>query len=177
MPRSRVVTLTPAEVAVASALGVLRQTESLQSERRDNHGFDGSKGWSLHIEGVGGELAVAKLYGIYPVFGLNTFKDADLGKNIQVRTRSSHGYELLVREDDSDDAIFVCVTGLMPNYMVRGWLVGADAKKLGRVETYAGRTPAFFVDHDHLNDIDTLKIAPTALPARQDSEVPAVHPF
>jgi hypothetical protein len=140
------VTLSSAEIISAATVGALRFAESVSSGRRDSHGFDKSKsGLSLHIEGACGEVAFAKCRGLYWGATVNSFKAADLERNIQVRTRSSHDYDLIVRSDDADTDVFVLVTGVCPNYLVRGWMYGKDAKKDEFSKDYGGRPSAYFV--------------------------------
>lgn len=176
------VRLTLAEMEQASILGCRRQIESLSKGRKDQHGFSGEDGWTVHIEGAGGELAVAKVLGIYPVFGLNTFHAADLARNIQVRTRSRDDYDLLVRPNDADDAIFVLVTGRIPNFEVRGWILGRDAKREDWLADHGGRPPAYFVKAKHLRDISTLEMTRSTAKILEEAPVseprtPAAHPF
>jgi len=147
-------------------LGTGRQEEALQSKRKDQHGFDGKDGLKIHIEGAAGEIAFAKAFGLYPGFTINTFKAADIGSNIQVRTRSERRYGLIVRPDDDDDAVFVHVIGSRPNYTIMGWLLGKDAKRAGYSETHGDRPPAFFVPSEDLRDLSELQIPPVRLPQR-----------
>jgi hypothetical protein len=137
------VRLTNQEMMTAALIGIMRQVSSLR--REDGHGFDGEDGWTIHIEGACGEMATAKALGRYFEPTLNTFKAPDLGANIQVRTRSKNHYDLLIRNDDNLDNIFVLVTGRAPLFEVRGYLRGHDAIKDEWVKTYGGRPAAWFV--------------------------------
>lgn len=147
-------------------LGTGRQEEAVQSKRKDQHGFDGKNGLKIHIEGAAGEIAFAKAFGLYPGFTINTFKAADIGSNVQVRTRSERRYGLIVRPDDDDDAVFVHVIGSSPNYVVMGWMLGKDAKRPGYSEAHGDRPPAFFVPSEELRDLSELQIPPVRLPQR-----------
>lgn len=149
------VTLTPAEIVMAAAVGAARYAESIQFRRRDVHGFDPSQssGLAIHVEGACGELAVAKLRGRYWGGTVGSFKAADIGTNVQVRTRSRHDYDLIVRSDDADDDIFVHVTGVAPTYHVHGWIRGADAKRPEYVQSHGGRAEAWFVPASALKPI------------------------
>jgi hypothetical protein len=149
------VTLSPHEMATAAWVGVRRQVEAKRKGLPDKHGFDGD-GWGSHIEGAGGEMALAKALGVYWDGGVNTFKRDDL-PGIQVRTRSRHDYELLVRSADSGDEVFVLVTGQMPEYRIHGWIRGADAKRAEWEKCHGGRPPAFFVPQGELKPMSTLR--------------------
>jgi len=144
------VKLTAYELMQASTVGSMRQISALMNRLPDKHGFDGL-GWSEHIEGMCGEIAVAKAINCYCSGSVNTFKlGGDLGSNIQVRTRSKHEYELIVRESDRDDDVFVLVTGKSPEFVVRGWITGTDAKRDEWKKTHGGRAEAYFVPHSSL---------------------------
>lgn len=148
------ITLTWHEVAMASEIGRLRQLAALKAKRVDQHGFTGD-GWSEHIEGACGELAVAKALGRYWDGSINTFTGDDL-PGLQVRTRSSHHYDLLVRPQDKDMTIWVHVTGRCPNYVVHGWLTSHDAKQPVYLKSYGNRPPAYFVPATALRPLSEL---------------------
>jgi hypothetical protein len=150
------VTLAWYEYAMASEQGRLRQMASIRAGRLDQHGFEGC-GWDAHIEGACGEQAVAKCLNIYWSGGVDVFKADDL-PGIQVRTRSLHSYDLIVRPCDPDDTIWVLVTGRCPSYDVRGWILGSAAKQDRWLRTHGNRPPAFFVPAAELAHIDTLPI-------------------
>jgi hypothetical protein len=136
--------LTDSEVEMAAQVGLRRQLEALRKGLPDKHGYEGD-GWGIHIEGALGELALAKFLGVYWDGSVNTFKTkGDLGET-EVRTRSRSDYDLIVREDDREDAVYVLVVGKAPAYRVVGWMLGKEAKQDRWVRTYGGRTPAYFV--------------------------------
>jgi len=144
--------LTPLELEVAAWLGSRRQVSSLVRGLEDKHGFEGD-GWGAHIEGVCGEMAAAKAANLYYEPRVDTFKGvADIGDDIEVRTRSRHDYELLVRPADRDIAqrAFVHVTGRAPRFEVHGWLRGLDAMRPQWQQTHGGREPAWFVPASEL---------------------------
>jgi hypothetical protein len=138
------VTLTEDELYQGALIGARRQIEALKKGLPDKHGFEGL-GWDVHIEGALGELAFAKSIDRHWGGSVNVFKtQADVGK-VEVRTRSKTWYDLLIRPDDSDDAAFVLVTGHAPEFIVRGWIKGAAAKKREWLQTHGNRPPAYFV--------------------------------
>lgn len=148
------VTLNWYEAAMASDIGRMRQLSSVKSGLGDAHGFDGG-GWTEHIEGACGELALAKHLGVYWDGSVNTFHRDDL-PGIQVRTRSRHDYDLIVRDADSDDDIFVLITGRCPTYTIRGWILGRDAKKWDFRVAHGNRPPAYFVPQGSLQCLSNL---------------------
>lgn len=150
------VRLTAYELMQAATAGCLRQISALVKNLPDKHGFAGL-GWSEHIEGACGEMAVAKVVNRYVSGSVNTFKvGGDIGGTIQVRTRSRHDYELIVRPDDRSEDVFVLVTGRAPEYEVRGWIRGEQAKRPDWLASHGGRAPAYFVPASALQDVASL---------------------
>mgnify|MGYP006300474069 CR=1 FL=1 len=91
---------------------------------------------------------------------MGTFKTGgDVGE-IQVRTRSRHDYELLIRPQDRDEDTFVLLTGVAPSFRAHGWIQGQDAKKKEWLQTYGGRPPAYFVPQKDLRPLLALKGSP-----------------
>lgn len=125
-----VVVLTWSEMMQAAVCGAMRNVSSI---RAGNHKVSSSfpknanNTWTLHIEGAAGELAFAKYAGLYWSASVNTFRLPDVGA-IQVRARSQHWHDLIIRERDIDDDLFVLLTGASPRFVIRGWIVARDAK-------------------------------------------------
>lgn len=148
------VTLTGAEMVIASYVGTARHMAALKLGLKDAYGYDGENGLALHIAGVAGEMSVARALNVYWLPTVNTFKSGgDVGDDIQVRCRSSHTYDLLVRPDDPDDALFVLVTGEAPELVVRGAMRGREAKREEWKRDYGGRPPAYFVPQSALASV------------------------
>lgn len=112
--------------------------------------------WQVHVEGAMGEAACAKALGTYNPMTVNTFKGPDIGKKIQVRTRSRACYDLIVRANDDDDEAFILVTGTCPKYTVRGWCWGREAKQARHLKNHGGHGEAWFVPAEHLRPIAEL---------------------
>jgi hypothetical protein len=162
------VLLNPHELYLAAMVGVQRQIAALRRNLPDRHGYDGHDGWTVHIEGACGELAVARVCGQYWGGSINTFHSkADVGK-VEVRTRSEHHYELLVRKDDPDDRNFVLVTGRSPEFQVHGWFPSRDAKRNQWLATHGNRPAAYFVPTPMLKSIFDL------FPRAHDAELEGV---
>jgi hypothetical protein len=148
------ITLAWYEAAMASDVGRMRHLASIKAGLQDAHGFTGD-GWSEHIEGACGEMAVAKSLGIYWDGSVNSFSADDL-PGLQIRTRSRDHYDLLVRRSDRDDAVFVLVTGRCPNYVVHGWARAGDVKLPEYEREYGGREAAWFVPQSALQPIELI---------------------
>jgi hypothetical protein len=140
------ITLTEDEVQLACRVAVARHMESFKRKSRDNHGLraDDGTGLCFHVEGCCGELAYSKWRGLPWTGHINSFKGADVGK-AQVRTRSRHDYDLIVRHDDKNEDPFVLLTGSAPRYWLRGWLWGHEAKRDKYLRAYGNRPEAWFV--------------------------------
>lgn len=142
------------EVSRAAIVGVSRNVEALRKGYQQKlRGKDES--WERHVLGALGECAFAKATNRYWSGSVNTFKAPDVG-SIQVRTRSQSSYDLIVRDDDNDDDVFVLVTGGPVEFTIHGWIRASDAKKEKFVSDYGGYGEAYFVPQAALRPIDPL---------------------
>lgn len=139
------ISLTPAELACASTVAALRHYSATLRGARDGHGLKRQLDASCHYDGACAEVAAAKALGIYWPASVNSYKDADLAPDWQVRGRSRHDYELIVRPDDADEHRYVLVTGVAPKLVVRGWMWGREAKREEWLKGHGGRPAAYFV--------------------------------
>jgi len=117
----------------------------------------------MHKLGCIGEVAVA----IY--LGLERFlfqqknaiaNSVDLPGNIEVKTRSKHGYDLLIQLDDEPSKLFVLVTcdGSADSRKARiiGWTYGANVMKREFVREFVRGRPCYAIRQSLLNSIETL---------------------
>ncbi len=143
------------EMYAASMVGVMRRVENIRVGRRDRYGRVDSV-WDADIEGACGEKAVAKFLGLYWSGDIGVLKATDVGP-IQVRTARDHNRRLILHPGDSDDQVWVLVTGLAPELKIQGWCYGFEGK-LDRFWThpFGAREPAFYVPSDELRDITQL---------------------
>jgi hypothetical protein len=111
----------------------------------------------MHIEGAGGECAVAKALKLYWSGSVDTFKrEGDVG-DLEVRTRSEDWHELLIRPDDPS-AIYVLVVGKIPHFRLVGWIHSSVAKQRNDwLKPHGGRPPAYFVPQSELRPIEELQ--------------------
>jgi len=126
------VTLTWYEVSVAIHLVGLRHTEALRKGMKDKHGYKG-RDLQDNFYGMLGEIGFAKATGKYFPMSVNTFKDADIGINWQVRTvGSNNNRDLIVRPADPSKHKYVLVEihKSENNYVatIHGWIEGTQAK-------------------------------------------------
>ena len=133
----------------AAQVGVTRYVLWRSDGLQHRNGMSEEDGWRANIEGACGEMAAAKFLGVYWNGSINTYrKGGDLGANIEVKTRSRHDYDLLVRTYDvAKPKVYVLVTGNAPDFRVRGWIVldGPQDCKDEWLKTYANRPEAWFI--------------------------------
>lgn len=151
------VTLTAAEMREAGRVGVARHVSAIRRGLADKHGARGD-GWGLHIEGAAGEIAAARALGVQWCGGIDTFKSVggDLGFGVEVRTRSAHTYDLIIRTDDRDGP-YVLVTGRCPTFRVHGWITRTEAERPEWWRDYGGREWAWFVPSAWLHPMEKLE--------------------
>lgn len=144
------------EVARAALVGVSRNVEAMRKGCVNRMPINDE--WSIHILGALGECAFAKATGRYWSGSVNTFKSGgDVGRSIQIRTRSQHAYDLIVRDDDADDDLFVLVTGGPHEFRVHGWIRGGDAKSKEWRADHGGHGEAFFVPKERLWSVTDME--------------------
>ena len=129
-------TLTWYEVSVAIHLVGLRHTEALRKGMKDKHGYKG-RDLQDNFYGMLGEIGFAKATGKYFPMSVNTFKEADIGINWQVRTvGSNNNRDLIVRPADPSKHKYVLVEiSTKDSYpdkfyvaTIHGWIEGTQAK-------------------------------------------------
>lgn len=152
------VTLSEAEMRRAAQVGVDRQVSSLLKHLPDAHGYDGEDGWTVHIEGAMGELCVARVLDIEWSESVDTFQHGGDVGHLQVKTRSRHTYDLIVRPDARPSDFYVLVTGKAPYYIVRGWIRAQDATRKEWVHDFGCRPDAWFVPKEALLPIESLAL-------------------
>jgi len=141
---------------LGAEMGITRQIRNLMKGRPNAYGCAPDVGWQVHIEGCCGELAVAKYLDRYWNGNFEDLKADDVGQ-YQVRTRSNHGWDLILHDRDLDDRIFILITGMAPQYVIRGWIRAGDGKKKEFWSDPSGKNrPAYFVPQDCLNPISDL---------------------
>jgi hypothetical protein len=142
------------EVSRAALVGVSRNVEAMRKQCQNRSTVPDD--WGIHILGALGECAFAKATNRYWNGSVNTFKrGGDVGR-IQVRTRARHDHDLIVRDGDSDDDVFVLVTGGPSSFEIRGWCMGKEAKYAAFSANHGGYGEAYFVPVKSLRSPDQL---------------------
>jgi hypothetical protein len=125
---------------MGAMVGARRNVSAISKGLKPKQGMDAKDTWRTHCEGACGEVAVAKVLNLFWDGSIDTFHGS-LGSDVghfHVRTRSEHGYELNIRDDDKDDEAYILATGLAPDFVVRGWQYARLCKQ-----------PEFLKDHGH----------------------------
>jgi hypothetical protein len=163
-----IVTLSLAEMLAGSNVGIIRRYESWKRHHKPSNGIpDDQFGCGVQVEGALGEIAVAKAIDRYWDMSVNTFKRADIGEKIQVRTRSKHSYDLIIRDNDNPNHVYVLVTGVGPEFYIRGWCYGHEGVKEEYASRYGGYDLAYFVPQSALRPF-RLKTDDTTKPTTTD---------
>lgn len=156
--------LTIGEVECATALGVARRKECIKNKTHSvgfgNQHYYGTNEWGTDIDGAGAEEAFCKYKGIYWGAPLNNFKGGDslAVDNLQIRHTELHINSLIIRPKDNDDHYYVLVTGQLPDYVIRGYILGKDGKNDKWIRSPHGKDAAWFIPQDALKCVDNLYI-------------------
>jgi hypothetical protein len=128
MVRPVPVVLQPHEVRNAVLVGVGRNLEAKRQQRQAL--IPGSNTFLGDIVGALGEVVVAKALGVYwcPDIGGNDHQRGDVA-GLQVRSTTRWPVQLVIRDRDDDDDVFVLVTGQPPCLTIAGWMRAADARR------------------------------------------------
>ena len=154
------VKLTAEAIAHATQLAVCRQKESERQGLKGKYGgpAGGVLALQYHQIGARGEIAVATFFNWAWPTTVNTFSAPDLLDYIQVRTRSKHHYDLIIRSSDANDEIFIHATSEHDDTVrIHGWIHGLSAKNSKWWANHGGREPAYFVPRTQLNSIESLR--------------------
>jgi hypothetical protein len=138
--------------------GTNRQANAVLNNSEARADMEDEEGWGNHIEGACGEQAVAKFLNIYWE-GHNKYQDEpDLKPNIEVKQRSEHWHDLIIREHENFQQVFILATGLSPKFRIRGWVWGEHVQDKKFWKSPNKRPEAYFIPQSYLSqDWRTLK--------------------
>lgn len=147
--------LTEEQEQEAVRLGTLRQENSRKDGKQHKRGYkprSPAEALRNDIQAVGAEIAAAIAYDVE----FNATVDVsgklpDIGERIQVRWSQPHDNRLIVTHDAINYQFYVLVTGIMPDYVVRGHMLARHAKQERWVKDPNDRnSPAYFVPQEFL---------------------------
>lgn len=138
----------------AASVAFRRAFENPEKVDRSFQKLNLHDGIARDAESIGGEIAVAKYFGIKdfePTCG--TFKmHADVAYNIEVKhTKYESGCLILTERDRADD-IAVLVVGRSPNYYIAGWGHIGTLRRPSRQRS----DMAYWITMDDLHPIENL---------------------
>ncbi len=125
------IVLTKEQINQANKAGNDRQSYNEKIGKKDAYGFRGN-GRKIHIQGATAELAVSIALNEDWIDFSEDYEllEADVGKNIQVRSTDYKYGNLLIHPKDKDEQVFILVKSHnFPEMEIVGWIKGADAKK------------------------------------------------
>lgn len=106
-----------------------RRRASGSESRRAEH-YDEQRTWDQEIESSLAEMAVARWRNRYWMG--SRFNGIDAGTdagNAQVRWTAHSNGHLILYEEDSEEGIYVLVTGRSPSMTIVGWMYGQQAQQ------------------------------------------------
>jgi hypothetical protein len=133
------VNLTASEIRQVAFVGANRRAENIIEGRRDKNGSKIGRKWQVHIDGVTGEMVLAKATGYFLRNSRSGLHDVG---NYEVRFTSKSSGNLLLFPGDRDDVPYVYVTPVVDedktpmSFIIWGWVTKAEAINLG---TYSER--------------------------------------
>lgn len=157
--------LTDDDLLRAEAEAKRRQShnESRRTKGRNNAPARGDAALEMHRIGCIGELAVARYLDMEDhVFTLQSPipGSADLPFNIEVKTRSKHGYDLLIQLNDDPNKLFVLVTYSRDSgdktAKIVGWAYGRHVMKKEYIREFVRGRPCYAVPQAQLSDPGSL---------------------
>lgn len=146
------ITLSPTEMDVARLVGERRHRNAAAHGWKDVVA-DIGESLDRHVNGAAAEIAVAKALGKYWDADITRFKGADILPDIQVRWRSQHDWDLIVRDGDNPEHLYYHVTGAPPRLCIHGFIAGRAAKRECFRKNPGGYKPSFFVPDANLIDV------------------------
>lgn len=166
--------LTPEEFSLAAHVANLRFTLSELARLKDAlYKKSYFEGYIIHLWGCMGELAYCKWSGQPWKAGVNKFKkEADVGKDIEVRHRSKDDWDLIIRPGDDPEKKYVLTTGEGPDIHIHGWILGKDGMKDEFRATHGGHKAAFFVPQGALHPIESFREGVAQPPVGKESSLP-----
>jgi hypothetical protein len=123
------VTLDRCEALIAAEEGLRRRLRRIYGNAQADR-FNPEHRFDTDIEATGAEIAFAKFRGLYwaPSEGPQGHRQGDVGP-FEVRHTTHDDGHLVVYGHTHDEKRCVLVTGRMPEYTIRGWIVARVAKQ------------------------------------------------
>ena len=152
------VVLDETEMEWASLAGAVQRGFSMGAGYQARYGHKGDP-WSIQLEGVRAEMAVAKYLDVYwrPSLGRQRNGERDVA-SFEVRSRKRADGGLILHRQDPDEAVFILVVPAPPVFRLVGWIRAKEGKReewWG--DPYGYGRPAFFVPQPMLVPVEWLR--------------------
>ena len=144
------------EIEKATFVGIRRTIESIKMGLKDAHGYTGKDPWEMNCLGACGEYATAKLLDRPWSGSINTFKAADIGEKIQVRSSKRIDAPLIVRPNDDPDHFYFLAIATHPylkQFDIVGYIQGKVAQAMPLSDNGNGRKPVHFIKQEQLQPV------------------------
>lgn len=154
-----VVILTDSELCQCCLQAMTRMLVSRLARR--NQSMSVKRAWFEHFKhelvGVIAEVGYCKWRGIYPSREIDTFHSVpDALDGAEIRSISSRGHCLIVRDDDPKDRPYVLVSvDRDARCEMLGWILGKDAMRPEWIRDPGGNRPSWFVPQEALHNMET----------------------
>ena len=149
------------EFSLCAHVGLQRLVSAIKYSRQDKvkRKRDWAESLNVHVLGALGEMACAKALGISWTGSVDTFKTvSDLRGDIEVRHRSNPTWDLIIRDSDKSDKVYVLTRGIPPDEVeVVGYIQGHAGKKNEYKKDWGKWGEAYFIPADALHPIEELK--------------------
>lgn len=123
--------LSTGQTIIGSEIGRCRHLQNVAKKRAVTRGARPDWRWQEHIEGALAELALSAWTGLSWDGAIGDLGASDVGP-YEVKWVSNASKKLLIHYDNlKPDKPYVLVCGLAPDYVLRGWLWGHEAKDPG----------------------------------------------
>ena len=145
----------------ASCCGLLRRAMAIQNKSPNAGGKPNrDRQLMVDIDGAGGEAAFAKYFNLNWPAGVNTYKKLpDILPDFEIKTTPHADGHLIVEDGDPPDRRYVLVCGTMPDYVLVGWMGGADVKQPKYLRLHERCGPTFWVPQIDLRGIEELALS------------------
>ena len=151
-----IITLSAEDLEVGRRAGITRHTHSRKQGLKS--GFD-DKDNEMDILGAQGEIAAAQCLWIPFEPQVDTFKAADIGVNLQVRTTPRTNGRLILKRGDNPEHIYILVRKLAASdFEVVGWVFGHEGQRPEYLKKVGHGGSVYFVPNHKLKSIADLSI-------------------
>lgn len=121
--------LTWDQILLCATAGVMREMQYQSRSGKVKDGMvESDRGWGTMIEGALSEYALAQYLGKHWV-GVGKVGGNDLDTE-EVRVTELPNGSLIIRPEDKDEKRYWLVTGKAGKYIIRGFILGKDAKQI-----------------------------------------------